>query len=65
MTSMRREAFCRISQSKIKEFVLTDLIMPTEAVKVARNICTMQIANLPGEAVKRTAMESSVSSLFD
>jgi ribose-phosphate pyrophosphokinase len=58
-------AVSRISQSKIKEFVVTDSIMPTEAVKVARNIRTIPIADLLGEAIKRTATESSVSSLFD
>jgi ribose-phosphate pyrophosphokinase len=58
-------AVSRISQSKIKEFVVTDSIMPTEAVKVARNIRTLPIAELLGEAIKRTATESSVSSLFD
>jgi ribose-phosphate pyrophosphokinase len=58
-------AVSRISQSKIKEFVVTDSIMPTEAVKVARNIRTLPIADLLGEAIQRTATESSVSSLFD
>ncbi len=58
-------AVSRISQSSIKEFVVTDSIMPTEAVKVARNIRTLPIAELLGEAIKRTATESSVSSLFD
>jgi ribose-phosphate pyrophosphokinase len=58
-------AVSRISQSRIKEFVVTDSIMPTEAVRVARNIRTLPIAELIGEAIKRTAMESSVSSLFD
>ncbi|MCX7341066.1 MAG: ribose-phosphate pyrophosphokinase [Hyphomicrobiales bacterium] len=58
-------AVSRISQSRIKEFVVTDSIMPTEAVKVARNIRTLPIAELLGEAIKRTATESSVSSLFD
>jgi ribose-phosphate pyrophosphokinase len=58
-------AVSRISQSKIKEFVVTDSIQPTEAVKVARNIRTLPIADLLGEAIQRTATESSVSSLFD
>ncbi len=55
----------RIAQSKIKEFVVTDSIQPTEAVKVARNIRTISITDLLGEAIKRTAQEASVSSLFD
>jgi ribose-phosphate pyrophosphokinase len=58
-------AVARVSQSKIKEFVVTDSILPTEAVRVARNIRTVSIAELIGEAIKRTATESSVSSLFD
>ena len=45
--------------------VITDSILPTEAVKVARNIRTITIAPLLGEAIGRTASESSVSSLFD
>ncbi len=55
----------RISQRKIKECVASDLIMPTEAVKWARNIRTLPVAELPGEAIKRTATESSLPSLFD
>jgi ribose-phosphate pyrophosphokinase len=39
--------------------------MPTEAVKVAHNIRVISIAQLMGEAIGRTATESSVSSLFD
>jgi ribose-phosphate pyrophosphokinase len=58
-------AVSRIAQSQIKEFVVTDSIMPTEAVQVARNIRILPIAELIGEAVSRTAAESSVSSLFD
>jgi ribose-phosphate pyrophosphokinase len=58
-------AVSRVSNSRIKEFVVTDSIMPTEAVKVARNIRTVSIAELIGEAIGRTATESSVSSLFD
>jgi ribose-phosphate pyrophosphokinase len=55
----------RISSSKLKELVLTDTIMPTEAVKVAQNIRVVSVANLLGEAIARTATEESVSSLFD
>ena len=55
----------RIASSKLKELVLTDTIMPTEAVKVAQNIRVVSVANLLGEAIARTATEESVSSLFD
>jgi ribose-phosphate pyrophosphokinase len=58
-------AVSRISGSKLKELVVTDSIQPTEAVKVARNIRVITIAPLMGEAIARTATESSVSSLFD
>jgi ribose-phosphate pyrophosphokinase len=58
-------AVSRIANSKLKELVITDSIMPTEAVKVARNIRVVSIASLLGEAIGRTATESSVSSLFD
>jgi ribose-phosphate pyrophosphokinase len=58
-------AVARIANSKLKELVITDSIMPTEAVKVARNIRVISIAQLMGEAIERTASESSVSSLFD
>jgi len=55
----------RISASSIKELVLTDTIEPTAAVRVAKNIRVISISQLIGEAVRRTAEESSVSSLFD
>ena len=58
-------AVSRITNSKLKELVITDSIMPTEAVKVAHNIRVLPIAHLMGEAIGRTATESSVSSLFD
>ena len=58
-------AVSRIANSKLKELVITDSIRPTEAVKVARNIRVISIAPLIGEAIGRTATESSVSSLFD
>lgn len=58
-------AVARIASSKLKELVLTDTIMPTEAVKVAQNIRVISVANLLGEAIARTATEESVSSLFD
>ena len=58
-------AVSRITGSRLKELVITDSIMPTEAVKVAHNIRVISIAPLMGEAIGRTATESSVSSLFD
>ena len=58
-------AVARIASSKLMELVITDSILPTEAVKVARNIRVISIADLLGEAIGRTALEQSVSSLFD
>ncbi|WP_407050210.1 ribose-phosphate pyrophosphokinase [Methyloraptor flagellatus] len=58
-------AVTRISSSRLKELVITDSIQPTEAVKAAPNIRTISIAPLMGEAIARTALEQSVSSLFD
>jgi ribose-phosphate pyrophosphokinase len=58
-------AVARISASKLKELVITDSILPTEAVRVARNMRVLSIASLMGEAIGRTATEESVSSLFD
>jgi len=58
-------AISRIASSKLKELVTTDSIQPTAAVKVARNIRVITIAPLIGEAIGRTATETSVSSLFD
>ena len=57
-------AVSRIAASRMKELVITDSIQPTQAVKLARNIRVVAIAPLLGEAIGRTATESSVSSLF-
>jgi len=54
----------RVEASRIKSLVITDSIPPTEAVKSARNIRVLPIANLIAEAIKRTANEESVSGLF-
>jgi ribose-phosphate pyrophosphokinase len=58
-------AVSRVATSKLKELVITDSIQPVEAVKAARNIRVISIGPLLGEAIGRTATESSVSSLFD
>lgn len=57
-------AVARIAASKLNPLVITDSIQPTEAVRVASNIRVLSIAPLIGEAVRRTAKEESVSSLF-
>ncbi len=58
-------AAARIAGSKLRELVITDSILPTEAVTKAANIRTLSIAPLIAEAISRTASEESVSSLFD
>ncbi len=55
----------RINNSSLKELVITDSIQPTEAVSAAQNIRHLPMAPLLGEAMRRIAEESSVSSLFD
>ena len=58
-------AVARITSSMLKELVITDSIEPTSAVLAASNIRVLPIADLIGEAINRTALEQSVSSLFD
>jgi ribose-phosphate pyrophosphokinase len=58
-------AVARISASRLKELVITDSIQATEAIRVSRNIRVLTISSLIGEAIRRTAKEESVSSLFD
>jgi ribose-phosphate pyrophosphokinase len=58
-------AVARITSSKLKNLVITDSIMPTEAVRVAKNIRVIPTAPLIGEAIGRTSREESVSSLFE
>ncbi|MFN8724832.1 MAG: ribose-phosphate pyrophosphokinase [Rhodospirillales bacterium] len=58
-------AVARVTASPLKELVLTDSILATEAVKAAANIRQVPIAPLLAEAMKRISEERSVSSLFD
>jgi ribose-phosphate pyrophosphokinase len=57
-------AVSRIQNSRLKSLVITDSILPTEAVRTAKNIRVISIAPLIGEAISRTSREESVSSLF-
>ncbi len=59
------EASARVTGSVLKELVITDSIQATDAVTDAPNIRHLPIAPLLGEAIRRIADESSVSSLFD
>ncbi|MEP2735065.1 MAG: ribose-phosphate pyrophosphokinase [Erythrobacter sp.] len=58
-------AVARINGSALKELVITDSILPTEATEESDKVRVLTIAPLIGEAVRRIADESSVSSLFD
>ncbi|PCI85986.1 MAG: phosphoribosylpyrophosphate synthetase [Hyphomicrobiales bacterium] len=57
-------AVSRIVNSNLRALVITDSILANEAVKTASNIRTITIAELFGEAIRRTANEESVSDLF-
>jgi ribose-phosphate pyrophosphokinase len=58
-------AVARVEGSALTELVITDSIGVPEAVIGAKKIRLLTIAPLLGEAIKRIADESSVSSLFD
>jgi ribose-phosphate pyrophosphokinase len=55
----------RVAASPIETLVMTDSIVATEAVRVARNIRQVTIAPLMAEAIRRISEERSVSSLFN
>ncbi|MEM6711250.1 MAG: ribose-phosphate pyrophosphokinase [Pseudomonadota bacterium] len=57
-------ATARIAGSNLKELIITDTIETTEAAKTTHNIRVVSVASLLGEAIMRTALEKSVSSLF-
>ena len=58
-------AASRVASSALERLVVTDSIQMTEAVRVAKNIQILSIAELMGTAMRRISDESSVSSLFD
>ena len=58
-------AVARVDKSALTELVITDTIMATDAAKESDRIRVLTIAPLLGEAIRRIADESSVSSLFD
>jgi ribose-phosphate pyrophosphokinase len=58
-------AVARVDKSALKELVITDTIKATEAAAQSSRIRVLTIAPLLGEAIRRIADESSVSSLFD
>ncbi len=58
-------AVARVDSSALTELVITDSILPTDATTDSDRIRILSVAPLIGEAVRRIADESSVSSLFD
>ncbi len=58
-------AVARVNSSALTELVITDTIRPADAADDSDRIRILTIAPLIGEAVRRIADESSVSSLFD
>ncbi len=58
-------AVARVNNSVLKELVITDSIQATDAVDGSNRIRSLPMAALIGEAIRRIADESSVSSLFD
>jgi ribose-phosphate pyrophosphokinase len=58
-------AVARVDNSALEELVITDTILATDAARDSKRIRILTIAPLIGEAVRRIADESSVSSLFD
>jgi ribose-phosphate pyrophosphokinase len=58
-------AVARVDGSALKELVITDTIQPTDAAQDCTRIRILPIGPVIGEAIRRIADESSVSSLFD
>src|SRR5438128_1442231 len=58
-------AVARVDGSSLTELVITDSLNTQETAPSAAKIRTLTIAPLLGEAIKRIADETSVSSLFD
>ena len=58
-------AVARVDASQLTELVITDSIQGNDAINASAKVRHLSIAPLLGEAIKRIADESSVSSLFD
>ena len=59
------EAVNRVNNSQLEKLLITDTIQPTEATLGSNKYGVIKIAELIGEAMRRTTDEHSVSSLFD
>jgi ribose-phosphate pyrophosphokinase len=58
-------AYTKIAESALKELVITDSIQATPEILNTPNIRILSIAPLVAEAIRRVALEESVSGLFD
>ncbi len=58
-------AVARVTSSALEHLSVTDSIAATDAMHHARNIRSIAIAPLLGEAIRRISEETSVSSLFE
>lgn len=58
-------AVARVTASSLGSLTVTDSISATEAMRHARNVRSITVAPMIGEAIRRISDESSVSSLFD
>ena len=58
-------AVARVTASPLKEMVITDSILATEAVRLSATTRQLTIAPLIADAIERISSEKSVSSLFD
>ena len=58
-------ALARIEESQLGELVITNTIEPTDAIQNTKQLRILSIAPLIAEAIRRTHIGESVSSLFD
>ena len=59
------EAVNRVNNSQLEKLLITDTIQPTKEILSSEKFGIIKIAELIGEAMRRTTDEHSVSSLFD
>ncbi len=55
----------RVNASKLEHLLVTDTILPRDEMLTSDKFQIITVADLIGEAIRRTADENSVSSLFD
>ena len=62
---LSNQAVERVDQSRMDKLLITDSILPTEKILASEKFAIIGIAELIGEAMRRTSEGNSVSSLFD